>query len=189
MNIDPVSQLIVGGTFVGAADRGGKFPKPPVGIVLHYTASSTMSSAERQLTQKDQTYVSAHALIDKTGEIHQLVRFDYIAYHAGESRWKGLYGVNAYMLGIELVNPGYVDKKQVAGWPVELRQHKNGGPTRAWYAYPDAQVQACAELCKALKAHYPSIVEVIGHDDVAPARKVDPGPAWNWSKFRALTGF
>jgi N-acetylmuramoyl-L-alanine amidase len=87
-------------------------------------------------------------------------------------------GVNDFSVGIELVNPGYLSDTGMRA------KHKSGGPERTWALYPEAQVSSCADVCRALMMTYP-IGDIVGHDDVSPGRKLDPGPAWDWTGFKA----
>lgn len=183
-----------------AADVGGSMVNPSL-IVLHYTAGGADDGSLETLTQKDERYVSAHFLIGRDGRLYQTVPINKQAWHAGASEWKGRAGCNAYSIGIEMSNWGYLEK-QVNGhyyaWPNHFRaiaipeklvieaMHKNGGPTRFWEAYPDAQIQTCARLCASLKAAWPTLSETVGHEDIAPKRKTDPGPAFPWEKFKTL---
>lgn len=165
--------------FHAAADHGARLIMPTV-VLVHYTASAGFLGAESTLTTKDDNYVSAHLLIDRDGRTEQMVPFDTQAYHAGESNWGGRTHVNAFSFGIELVNPGYSREGVSPPWPTQKARHKSGGPVRDWYTYPDAQISALNGVIAALFEAYASLQVVIGHDDVAPKRKLDPGPAFPW---------
>jgi AmpD protein len=105
--------------------------------------------------------VSAHALIRRTGQIVQYVPFGERAWHAGQSAWQGRTGCNDFSIGVEL-------------------EGTDDTP------YTDAQYQALAELTAALLAAYPSLSKqaVVGHSDVSPDRKTDPGPSFEWLRLR-----
>ncbi len=107
--------------------------------------------------------VSAHCLIEREGRVTQFVSLDDRAWHAGESSWRGETACNDFSIGIELEGCD------------EL-------------AYGDAQYEALAALIGALRARYPAIEAdaVTGHSDIAPGRKTDPGPAFDWSKLRSM---
>ncbi|MGL5965784.1 MAG: 1,6-anhydro-N-acetylmuramyl-L-alanine amidase AmpD [Kluyvera sp.] len=106
--------------------------------------------------------VSAHCLIRRDGEIVQYVPFDKRAWHAGVSNYQGRERCNDFSIGIEL----------------------EGTDT---LAYTDAQYQQLAALTQLLITEYPAIADnITGHCDIAPVRKTDPGPAFDWSRFRAL---
>lgn len=172
--------------FIQAADHGGDFTEHnPQLIILHYTAGSTFESAKTTLTTDDDTFVSSHLLIGRDGRIAQLVDFNKIAWHAGKSAYQGLESLNNHAIGIELVNPGYVRDGFTDGETIRAT-HKNGGPERDWFTYTQEQLLATVEVCEALFNAYPTICNVIGHDDCAPDRKVDPGPAFPWKQFNDM---
>lgn len=105
--------------------------------------------------------VSAHVLIRRDGEYVQYVAFDQRAWHAGKSTYKGRDNCNDFAIGIEL--EGCDDQP-----------------------FSDKQYDALNELLSALAQHYPGINgELIGHSDIAPGRKTDPGPCFNWSRVAA----
>ena len=174
---------IEGVPFRAAADRGGPLAEPRF-VVVHYTGGTRFEGAESTLTAKDDRYVSAHLLIGRDGAREQLVRLDRVAYHAGRSRWRGLDGLNAYSIGIELVNPGW-KAPGLPAWETVRAQQSQGGPVRDWYTYPEVQLLALEEVLTVLWAELPSLEEVIGHEHIAPGRKFDPGPAFPWERIRA----
>lgn len=133
-------------------------------IVIHYTASELTPSLEI-LTKGE---VSAHYLIPPDGKkIYQLVDEQRRAWHAGDSQWNGRRWLNATSIGIELVHPGYIETTQGRQWP----------------AYSDAQISALIELLKDLQTrHAITPRNIVGHSDIAPQRKVDPGPAFPWPR-------
>jgi N-acetyl-anhydromuramoyl-L-alanine amidase len=104
--------------------------------------------------------VSAHFLIRRSGEIIQFVSCENRAWHAGESCWQGRSRCNDYSIGIELEGSDSVP-------------------------FADVQYTALAALTRALRQRYP-ILEIAGHSDVAPGRKTDPGPCFDWGRYRAL---
>lgn len=120
-------------------------------IVLHATATDNIRSPLDWLCNVD-SRVSAHYLIGTDGAIYHLVLDEHTAWHAGHSEWKGNYNVNHFSIGIELVNA-------------------NDGEM----PYPEAQIAACAEVCRYLMDEYDITAEdVVRHADVAPGRKNDP---------------
>lgn len=129
----------------------------PTLIVIHYTGDNSMEGAVSWLCAK-RSGVSAHLVIGKDGSIVQLVPFNVVAWHAGRSEYDGRANVNAFSVGIENVGVG-------DNWP-------------------DAQVEAIREVIRALFAAYP-MIDVVGHEDVAPGRKIDPGPNFPWDKVTA----
>jgi N-acetyl-anhydromuramyl-L-alanine amidase AmpD len=107
-------------------------------------------------------YASAHYLIDRQGVSIPLVPLDKQAYHAGVSKWKDKENLNAHSFGIELI-----------------ATHDSG--------YTDEQYITCAEVCGQLMTKYGILLEdVVGHSDVAPDRKKDPGPLFEWERLRAM---
>lgn len=134
-------------------------------VVVHYTSASL----ERSLALLTHGEVSAHYLIgdDKDATIYKLVDESRRAWHAGESEWEGRTWLNSSSIGIEIVNPGFIDT-----------------PTgRLWYPYSEAQVQALTVLLKdILKRNGLNPRSIIGHSDIAPLRKLDPGPLFPWKR-------
>ena len=172
-----------------AADVGERFAAGDLRfIVLHYTAGASFSGAAATLTNDDDNYVSSHMLVGLDGQMQQFVPFDTIAWHAGKSTWGGYEGLNAYSIGIEMVNPGYARDGISYDGPTVRARHKAGGPERDWYLYPLVQIQRVAEICTALCRTYPTIETIIGHDDCSQNGKIDPGPAWDWELFRSMLG-
>jgi len=134
-------------------------------IVVHYTAGES-ARALAVLTSGD---VSAHYLIDNdaSASIYQLVDESRRAWHAGDSEWEGRNSLNASSIGIELVNRGFRDTDQ----------------GRVWYPFPQAQIDALILLLKDIKQRQGIRGEhILGHSDIAPQRKLDPGPLFPWHK-------
>lgn len=133
-------------------------------IVLHYTAIPTCEEALARLcdTTNEPGRVSAHCLVDRDGSIYNLVDESKRAWHAGVGSWAGMNAINDCSIGIEIVNAGLTaDGKREP--------------------FPDAQIDAVIKLCKDIQSRYP-IKYVLGHSDVAPQRKQDPGEAFPWKK-------
>ncbi|MFY7975963.1 MAG: N-acetylmuramoyl-L-alanine amidase [Rubrivivax sp.] len=132
---------------------------------------------------------SAHLVVARDGRVAQCVDFNRRAWHAGESRWQTWTDLNTHSIGIEVENLGWLQRRadgrfvSTTDVPVDAAdvveaRHKNPGhPHRWWQAYSQPQLDACAELAAVLCAEY-GLVEVLGHDDIAPTRKADPGPAF-----------
>ena len=134
--------------------------RPISAVIVHATATSGLSSPLAWLCNPD-SKVSAHYLIDREGVAYHLVHESNIAWHAGESEWKGKSNVNEFSVGIELVNA-------------------NDGIQE----YPEAQLAACAALIKPMLADYGVTLEdVVGHLDIAPGRKTDPA-GFDFDAFR-----
>jgi AmpD protein len=141
----------------------GEFGGPWVDELFTNTLSADSHPHFAGLTQ---LRVSAHALIRRGGEIVQYVPFQRRAWHAGQSQWQGRSGCNDFSIGIELEGTDAT-------------------------AYESVQYVRLARLIVALSGVYPgiSIERVVGHSDVAPGRKTDPGLAFDWPLLRALLRF
>lgn len=159
-------------------------------LVFHYTACSFAAARAVFMRGTGDGRVSAHLLIDTNGSVTQFVPFNKRAWHAGESFWAGMTDLNTHSIGIEVVNLGYLLKhgdgrfgsadgsSTVSADQVVEARHKNPHEHhRYWQAYTPAQIETCTQLAVVLRAAY-NLVDVVGHDDIAPARKSDPGPAF-----------
>ena len=130
-------------------------------LVLHYTGMQSAAEALDRLTDA-QAKVSAHWVVAEDGQIISLVDESSRAWHAGKAWWRGITDVNSASIGIEIVNPG----------------HEFG-----YRPFPAEQMAAVEELVAAAVARFgidPS--NVVGHSDVAPARKDDPGELFDWPR-------
>jgi N-acetylmuramoyl-L-alanine amidase len=134
---------------------------PPDMIVVHYTGMQTGPEALERLRDPE-AKVSAHYLIEEDGRVFAVVPEERRAWHAGVAFWKGERDVNAVSIGIELVNPG----------------HEWG-----YRAFPDDQVEALIGLMDAIRGRW-DIPDgrILGHSDVAPERKTDPGELFPWKR-------
>lgn len=179
-------------------NTGGGFAAPPRLLVVHFTYGASGRSSAEWFCSKKNTDSSAHVVIDRDGSVIQCVPFDTVAWHAGTSSWKGVSGLNRRSIGIELANWGNLQRR-ASGWtsytgvpiadPV-IAAHKNGNPDGSktpigWEPYPEAQFAALVEIVRALVDTY-GVEEIVGHDDVAPSRKWDPGPAFDMDRLRDL---
>jgi N-acetylmuramoyl-L-alanine amidase len=137
-------------------------------ILLHYTGMET-GAAALELLCSPAAQVSCHYLVWEDGRIWQLVPETRRAWHAGKSFWAGETDLNSRSIGIEIVNPG----------------HDGGAP-----AFPDAQIEAAIALCRDISARHTIKPErILGHSDVAPGRKMDPGEIFPWPRlFQAGIG-
>lgn len=162
-----------------------------------------MDSALAALTRRrTRGNVSAHLVIGRDGEIVQLAPFDRVTWHAGRSRWRcrgvDYAGLNQHAIGIELVNAGplepLLDEEGGQTWrawwgrryppsDVVEAEHKHGGPCRGWLKYPETQRATAQAAVSALVRRY-RLLDLLGHDDIAPGRKLDPGPAFPMQVFR-----
>lgn len=177
--------------FETSPNRGGVFT--PNYLIMHYTAGSSAQGALNHMLNPS-AKASAHILIGRDGAITQLVPFNRIAWHAGRSRWQGLEGMNRHSIGIELDNAGKLERQggQWRAWfgrsypdtEVMVARHMNEEVERGWQLYPEVQLAAAVEVARAIVGHY-RLRDVLGHDDIAPGRKQDPGPAFPMDNFRA----
>ena len=130
-------------------------------IVLHYTGMQSAEAALARLTDPA-AEVSAHYLIDEDGTVHRLVAEDKRAWHAGKAHWRGITDVNSASIGIELVNPG----------------HEFG-----YREFAPAQIEALIPLLSEIKdRHEITRGNIVGHSDIAPTRKQDPGELFPWAR-------
>lgn len=152
----PVSLIVVHGISLPAGQFG-----------LHYITDLFLgqldTNAHPSFAPLAQLRVSAHLLIRRNGEVIQYVPFDQRAWHAGVSSWQGQTACNDFSIGIELEGTDEVP-------------------------YSDAQYQQLGKVIEALRAAYPTISEqaVTGHEHIAPGRKTDPGPVFDWPRIASL---
>jgi N-acetylmuramoyl-L-alanine amidase len=129
-------------------------------LVLHYTGMQTAAAALERLCDPV-ARVSSHYVVDEDGTVYCLVEEENRAWHAGVSFWRGVRALNDRSIGIEIVNPG----------------HEWG-----YRRFPDAQMAAVKDLCTGvLKRHPIPARNVVGHSDIAPDRKEDPGELFPWA--------
>lgn len=130
-------------------------------LVLHYTGMANADTALDRLCNPA-AKVSAHYVIDESGAVYRLVPEERRAWHAGVASWRGHRDLNGRSIGIELVNPG----------------HEYG-----YRDFPAAQMEALAELALAIVSRHPIPGRnVVGHSDIAPDRKLDPGERLDWRR-------
>jgi len=154
----------------------------PKYLVLHYTANDSFSGAIRTLTTPANK-VSAHFVLGKTGELCQLVAMDKKAWHAGTSEYRGLNGLNAHSVGIEICNfgPLTLKNKKYYSW-TNKEVHQDNVFTdekgKHWDVYPHDQLEVLYDMSKAIVDHY-KLIDVIRHSDIClpRGRKQDTGAA------------
>ena len=130
-------------------------------IIIHYTGMQSEVAAIKRLKNL-KSKVSCHYLINRKGKVIRMVDDTYIAWHAGKSRWKNFVNLNKNSLGIELINKG----------------HQFG-----YQAFSNQQIKSLISLCKILKKKFAIKKEnFLGHSDIAPLRKSDPGEKFPWKK-------
>lgn len=134
-------------------------------IVLHYTGMEDCGEAVARLTDAF-SKVSAHYVVAEDGQVMRLVDEDKRAWHAGKSFWRGIEDVNSASIGIEICNPG----------------HEFG-----YRPFPDAQIDALIPLVAGIvERHGITRGNIVGHSDIAPARKQDPGELFPWHRLARL---
>lgn len=133
-------------------------------LVLHYTELPLQESLDILRDATREHRVSSHYVLAEDGTAYRLVPEDRTAWHAGRSWWRGRESLNATSIGIEIVN---------------LHGDRHD--------YPPRQIAALVELCKEILARHPAIEprNVVGHSDIAPERKIDPGLRFPWAALAA----
>lgn len=128
-------------------------------LVLHYTGMPSADAALERLSDP-QARVSAHYVVEEDGTVWRLVCESRRAFHAGVSCWAGERDLNQVSIGVEIVNPGHE-------WGYRL--------------FPEAQTAAVEKLCRDILSRHPIPAHrVVGHSDIAPDRKIDPGELFDW---------
>lgn len=134
-------------------------------IVLHYTGMADAAVAIERLCDAE-SKVSCHYLVAEDGQIVHMVPEGKRAWHAGRSYWRGIDDINSASIGIELVNPG----------------HELG-----YRPFPEAQMAALLPLMTEIVERYGiTRGNIVGHSDIAPARKIDPGELFDWDRLAGL---
>jgi N-acetylmuramoyl-L-alanine amidase len=182
-------------------------------LVVHYTAGDTADSAINWFknTSSNPDKIAAHIVLDIDGTITQLVPFNRRANHAGYSNWDGVIGFNNHSVGIEVVNPGYVEKMTDGTYRRKIGEEKGtkrpifktypasaaskiiktkhkhkfwaAADNQHWFKFPQVQLDALYKISKTIINEY-QLLRAVGHDDISPARKPDPGPAFPWDAFK-----
>jgi N-acetylmuramoyl-L-alanine amidase len=138
---------------------------PVTMIVLHYTGTQDGDSAIAML-RDPAAGISSHYLVAEDGNVLRMVEEGKRAWHAGRARWRGIRDVNSASVGIEIVNPG----------------HQWG-----YRPFPDAQIDAVIRLIDGIKRrHAITRGNIVGHSDIAPDRKDDPGELFPWDRLARL---
>ncbi|MET0173362.1 MAG: N-acetylmuramoyl-L-alanine amidase [Agrobacterium vaccinii] len=150
-----------GATVVPSPNHGERIDvSAPDIIILHYTGMGTADSALSWLCNPE-SQVSSHYFVFEDGRVMQLVPETRRAWHAGKSVWDGASDINSRSIGIEIANAG----------------HPAGLPD-----FPEAQIRAVIELCRDCGERWSIAPErVLGHSDIAPVRKIDPGEKFPWN--------
>ncbi len=133
-------------------------------LVLHYTELPLQESLDILRDAARPHRVSSHYVLDRDGTVYRLVPENLVAWHAGRSYWRGREQLNPTSIGVEIVN-----------------LHGD------LHDYPHRQIEALTGLCRGILARHPSMVarNVVGHSDIAPKRKIDPGLRFPWATLAA----
>ncbi|WP_047308842.1 N-acetylmuramoyl-L-alanine amidase [Rhodopseudomonas palustris] len=175
--------------FVRSPNIGGKLR--PEYIVIHDTASGLTDSGDVSWLTNPAAKVSAHVVVARDGRITQLVPFNVVAWHAGQSVWKGRKFLNGFAIGIEIDNPGKLQKVADGVYKSAVCTiDTNKDPSLVvkyaktaahgagyWLMYSDAQIEAVKELCAAICAEY-QISDIVTHWMISPGRKIDTNPLY-----------
>ena len=181
-----------GVTYMETPNKGGQID--PKYLVFHYTAGRSAQSSVNWLTNPDAN-ASAHLVVGRDGNVTQLAPFTTKTWHAGRSHWDGLTGLNQHSIGIEMDNAGPLTMigSRLQSWfgktypqsQAFQGKHRLENDLRWWHTYTEAQLITAVELAKLLVKRY-NLKEIVGHDDIAPDRKRDPGPAFPLIHIQAM---
>ncbi len=179
-------------TWVASPNFSARGGAPISLVVIHFTASGTLGQACGWF-ENPAANASSHYVLGTDGKIVQMVKDTDKAWHAGRSHWRGMDHCNRFSIGIEVVNWGELKFKsgQFFAWPGNYTR-KYSGPKplkikgKYWAPYTEKQYRSLIPLCQQLIDKYKiSTRQIVGHVDIAPDRKVDPGPHFDWQKVRA----
>jgi N-acetylmuramoyl-L-alanine amidase len=189
-----VAHRLPGAKYYSTSNQSSHEIRPQY-LIIHYTANSSVTGTVRHF-QKEGSNASAHLIIGRDGELVQMVDFNRKAWHAGESRWGNVWALNEVSVGIELVNWGPLTPKgsklmpwtrnpndAVDGIDAGQFTRRSDGKLGWWQLYPDEQLEVCFNVSRELVRHY-KMLDVLGHEDISPARKQDPGPAFPLRQLR-----
>jgi N-acetylmuramoyl-L-alanine amidase len=179
--------------FIPSPNTGGNIT--PDAIIIHYTAGASASSSIKSLCNPS-SKASAHIVVAKDGTITQLVPFNVKAWHAGKSEYNGRKNYNDFSIGIEIDNAGQLklSNGKYTSWfnteydEADVYTHTEGNKQTYWHKYTIEQVEAIKNVCRALMNEY-CINELLGHNEIAPTRKIDPGKAFDMYWLRNHLGF
>lgn len=163
-------------------------------IVLHGTDGANAMSSAHYLARND-TSVSAHLVVARSGQVIQLLPFNVRAWHAGVSEYAGRKSLNDFSIGIEIDNAGRLHRRgnRFFSWfnkeysPGEVFTTVENGHAAYYHCYTRAQADRVVEICVLLKSRY-LVRWLLRHSDITP-RKVDPGPAFPFGEVKRNSGF
>jgi len=171
-------------------------------IIVHYTAGNNADVAVKTL-KNPKVQASAHMVVSREGKVVQLADLNVITWHAGVSEYtfpdKKRTTFNKHSIGIEIANDGYLKKvedkyfnaynKEIAAEFAFFGKHRNPvTKSQYWHSYTDVQIKAVFDVCAAIIKEYPSVKYILGHEEIAPGRKTDPGPAFPLDELRKQMG-
>jgi N-acetylmuramoyl-L-alanine amidase len=163
-------------------------------IIIHFTTGTRVESTIAHF-RNGANKLSAHLLISSDGRIIQFLPFNRIAFHAGDSWWEGDKWLNEMSIGIELDNAGFLTEKD-GNWyrkdvpipkkDVVIKTHTREYKRRAWERFPAVQLAVLEKVVRALVDHYGGSdkIEMLGHDDINIANRLDPGPDFPMKQLR-----
>lgn len=179
-------------TFVAKKNKDPFKPNFPDSLIIHFTAGSSAESSASHLAS-DEVKASAHLVVDRAGKVYQVVPFNIKAWHAGKSHHNGRQSYNHLSIGIELDNAGELTpagttfvswfKKRYSAEDTLKATHRNEDRPSHWHIYTEEQIRVCEEISRLLVARY-DMKEILGHEEISPGRKTDPGPAFPLDKLR-----
>lgn len=181
--------------YVETPNKGGALT--PEFLIMHFTAGGSAEGSVSWMCNPA-AKAAAHLVIGRDGSLTQLCPFNRVAWHAGQSQWAGRTGLNNFSIGIELDNAGRLEraggqwrsaisKRVYPDDDVLVANHKHdapGTPPGGWHEYSEIQLQRAGEVGLLLMRKY-GLQDVLGHEDIAPGRKTDPGPAFPMASFRS----
>jgi N-acetylmuramoyl-L-alanine amidase len=181
--------------FHATPNRGGAIT--PEVIVLHDTAGRLDHEGSVRWLCDKAAKASAHFVVGRDGAVTQLAQTNIATWHAGQSSYRGKANVNGFSVGIEIVNPGIMQRGaagkarawfgqefEIAAYGIEAKSTPEHG-SGLWMPYTEAQIQAVIGICAALVATYPTIADVTTHWAISPGRKVDTNPLFPLEQVRS----
>jgi len=152
-------------------------------IVVHFSGAPAESAAA--YFAQPEAASSVHVMISRDGQVRQLLPFDFAAHHAGVATWRGIGSLNSRSIAIDLENLGVLARKEGrwVAWtgnevPAADVVTATESSATGWHRYTEAQLRSFLEVACSIRDAYPSIEEIVGHDQISPGRKTDPGPAF-----------
>jgi N-acetylmuramoyl-L-alanine amidase len=178
--------------FTASPNKSGPFKTGlPDTIIIHFTAGRDAQSAIKTLIDP-KVKASAHLMVGRDGSVTQLVPFNEACWHAGKSAYDGRVGLNDFSIGIEIDNAGRLEKqgdgyfswfgKQYPREEVFEGVHRNESEPTFWHRFQERDIETVREICSLLIRAY-GIRFILGHEEIAPGRKTDPGPAFPSGSF------